>query len=91
MLYQKYFNKYYEISSGDKSGLKIFQKHFCYFENSFYYIYINDICLSCNVNKKEEPNIKIFFKSKDISSRLIIPNKIENKRNTIIINNVFLK
>ena len=91
MLYQKYFNKYYEISSGDKSGLKIFQKHFCYFENSFYYIYINDICLSCNVNKKEEPNIKIFFKSKDISSRLIIPNKIENKRNTIIINNVFSK
>ena len=92
MIYQKYFNKYYDISSGDKGGLKIFHKHFCYFENSFYYLYLNNVTIGCNVcQKDEEQNIKFIIKSNDVSLRLIIPNKIENKRNTIIINNVFSK
>ena len=91
MIYQKYFNKYYDISTGDKGGLKIFHKHFCYFENSFYYLYFNSVNIGFNVCKKEEQNIKFIIKSNDVSLRLIIPNKIENKRNTIIINNVFSK
>ncbi len=91
MIYQKYFNKYYDISSGDKGGLKIFHKHFCYFENSFYYLYLNNVCISCDICQKDKQKIKIIVKSNDTSLRLIIPNKIENKRNTIIINNVFSK
>ena len=91
MIYQKYFNKYYDISSGDKGGLKIFHKHFCYFENSYYYLYLNNVCIGCNICQKDEQKIKIIGKSNDTSLRLIIPNKIENKRNTIIINNVFSK
>ena len=92
MFYQNYFDKYYAMSIEQKKNidiskksniLSLIQKHFCYFGNEYYLIYITQPKISIKNNYK---NIFSIISS-SIISRLIQPNKTSEKINVIIIDN----
>ena len=88
MIYQKYFKKYYDIFSDKNNQNKFYQTHFCYLSNSFYLLFISNNILGFNI---EQSKIKFKYFFDNLNYKLIEPNKIENKRNTIIINNTYSK
>ena len=83
LIYQKYFAKYYEGIAGISSNsvISLLQRHFCYYEEVFYFAYLNTIAIE--YNSLSSPSIIVT----DIAMKMIQPNKIENKKKIIIITN----
>ena len=88
LLYHQYISKCFESQSD--SNIKLLQKHFCYYESLFYFIYIDNLtfnhCLKKDNDIQEQLTLNIGINS--ITSKMIQPNKIERKQKVNLFNGI---
>ena len=82
LMYDHYFSKYYENQNENK--LSLLQKHFCYYEEIFFILYLDNIRSNLPI-KYTQTNI--ILQINNAMFKLIQPNKIESKKKIIIISN----
>ena len=82
LIYDNYFSKYYE--NHNESKLSLLQKHFCYYEEIFFILYLDNILSNLQIKYTHTNNI---LQMNNATFKLIQPNKIESKKKIIIISN----